>query len=288
MGWNGCGVTRSGSSRDKVLKGAAECSPEGLRYNPRAPVAQPFRAASWKHLASTLLDAAIATLIAPVCACCHQPLAHTLDGGVCGACWTSISVTSHSICNLCGDALPTWRADPSALCVRCRRRPRVISRGRAIGVYEGTLRDILHSLKYEGRRSVARGIGERMAAAGGEVLEGADALVPVPLHWFRQYQRGFNQAEELARHIGLPLEHALRRRRRTVTQTDLPESQRLRNVAGAFRVHRRAKVQGRVLVIVDDVSTTGATLDACAAALLERGAKEVRALTAARAVSRLV
>ena len=126
-----------------------------------------------------------------------------------------------------------------------------------------------------------------MAAAGSQVLDGADALVPVPLHWFRRFQRGFNQAEALARHIGLPVEPALRRRRPTVTQTDLPESQRLQNVAGAFTLRRGARVHGRVLVIVDDVSTTGATLDACATVLLGGGAKEVRALTAARAVSRL-
>jgi ComF family protein len=222
-----------------------------------------------------------------VCACCDTPLADTLAGPVCSRCWSTIPPPAHLLCDTCGDALPSWRADAGTRCTRCRRRPRVISRGRSIASYEGTLRDILHRLKYDGRRSLARPLGERMARAGKDVLRDADALVPVPLHWIRQYRRGFNQAEELARGAGLPVVHALRRSRRTVTQTDLPEAQRLANVVGAFRLRRGVKITGQVLVLVDDVSTTGATLDACARVLLEGGAAEVRALTAARAASRL-
>ena len=101
---------------------------------------------------------------------------------------------------------------------------RVISFGRSIGPYEGALRDILHALKYDGRRSVAAPLGRMMAATGADVLQGADCVVPVPLHLFRQYTRGFNQASELAGHLGLPVLHALRRTRATVTQTDLPEA----------------------------------------------------------------
>jgi ComF family protein len=222
-----------------------------------------------------------------VCACCDLPLDDTLDGCVCAHCWNSIPPPSLPICDVCGDALPSWRAEADTRCTRCRRRPRVITRGRSIASYEGTLRDVLHSLKYDGRRSIAKGIGERMAQSGAEVLDGADALVPVPLHWIRQYRRGYNQAEELARCIGLPVVDALRRSRRTVTQTDLPEAQRLANVSGAFRLRRSVRITGQVLVLVDDVSTTGATLDACARVLLDGGAAEVRALTAARAAARL-
>lgn len=146
---------------------------------------------------------------------------------------------------------------------------------------------VLHALKYDGRRSVAKGLGSRMAAAGAEVLDAADGVVPVPLHWIRQYSRGFNQADELASHIGPPVIRALRRSRRTVTQTDLPEAQRLRNVSGAFRLCGGLDVRDKILIVVDDVSTTGATLDACAQVLLDAGAREVRALTAARAAGRL-
>ena len=165
--------------------------------------------------------------------------------------------------------------------------PRVITVGRAIGSYDGTLREVVHALKYERRRSVARTLAARMTDAGSDVLDGADLVVPVPLHAVRRYVRGFNQAAELARHLGVPCAHALKRTRATTTQTDLPESERFRNVHDAFTLRRGAQVAGRIIVVVDDVSTTGATLDACARVLLAAGASEVRGLTAARAASRL-
>lgn len=271
-----------GAERVQVLTGAGSAP-----LDPSAPAPS----GTLRHLAapfSTLLDTLIATVIAPVCACCEQPLDDTLHGAVCGRCWSAIPPPAFPICAICGDALPTWRTDVvDTRCSRCRRRRRVITRGRSIAVYEGRLRDILQRLKYDGRRSVAKALGERMAAAGADVLEGADALVPVPLHWRRRYSRGFNQAEALAVHVGLPVMRAIVRTRRTVTQTDLPEPQRRQNVSGAFAIRRRARVQGLTLVLVDDVSTTGATLDACAGVLLDAGAKDVRALTAARAAARL-
>lgn len=159
--------------------------------------------------------------------------------------------------------------------------------GRAIGAYDGTLREILHALKYDRRRSVAEPLAARMAVAGADVLRGADLAVPVPLHFSRLYSRGFNQAAELARYLGLPVANALRRRRKTATQTDLPEPKRFDNVREAFALRWRIRVTGTIIVVVDDVSTTGATLDACARVLLAGGAREVRGLTAARAASRL-
>jgi len=157
----------------------------------------------------------------------------------------------------------------------------------AIGTYEGSLRAILHALKYDQRRSVARRLGVMLQAAGADVLAGADAVVPVPLHASRERSRGFNQAREIARHIGLPQMDILRRARRTAVQADLPAARRHANVRAAFVIGSPApSVVGLTLVLVDDVSTTGATLNACAATLLAAGAKEVRALTAARAVAR--
>jgi ComF family protein len=235
-----------------------------------------------------IANALVATLIAPTCVCCNRPLDDTLHGAVCAACWRSIPAPAHPLCQTCGDTLHTWRTEPhDPLCARCRRRARVISRGRSVAAYEGTLRDIVHALKYSRRRSVARGLALRMAAVGAEVLDGAHCVVPVPLHWTRRYKRGFNQSAELARYLHKPVVYALRRRRRTATQTDLPEGRRHDNVRGAFVLRWRADVHGRIVVLVDDVSTTGATLDACASVLLEGGALEVRALTAARAAARL-
>lgn len=233
-----------------------------------------------------LADALLGVLLAPVCACCHLPLDHPASGAVCAACWNAIPAPAGPLCGICGDTLPSWRdVDPARRCARCARSARVITIGRSIGAYEGPLRDIIQALKYGGRRSLARPLARLMVRAGGDVLDGADAVVPVPLHLFREYSRGFNQAAELARHLGLDVRHALRRTRATVTQTDLPEPERYRNVRGAFALTRPVP-RGSVLVVVDDVSTTGATLDACARVLLEAGAREVRGLTAARAAAR--
>jgi ComF family protein len=160
----------------------------------------------------------------------------------------------------------------------------LISLATAIGPYEATLRDVVHALKYDPRPSIARHLAMRMREAGAEVLDGADAVVPVPLHPARERTRGFNQARALAAHLGLPVLDALTRTRKTAPQADQPAAKRHVNVHGAFALAvTRAAVDGRVVVLVDDVSTTGATLNACAAPLLAAGVKEVRALTAAQA-----
>ena len=234
-------------------------------------------------------DALLCALLAPACATCREPMATALLGAVCARCWSAVTTASPPLCRTCGDTLSTWRpaANDDRLCARCARLARAISMGRAIGAYEGVLREIIHALKYGGRRSVARRLGALMREAGREVLDGADLAVPVPLHLTRYYVRGFNQAADLARHLSLPVAGALWRVRATSTQIDLPEARRHENVRDAFRVVRRAPIRGTVIVLVDDVSTTGATLDACARVLLGAGAKEVRALTAARAAARL-
>lgn len=235
-----------------------------------------------------LADGALAVLLAPSCAACKAPLDVPTRGPVCGGCWNAIVPITPPVCATCGGPLPSWRAISLAhtRCARCRRRPTRVVRTRSIGAYEGSLRAIVHALKYDGRRSIARPLAAAMRMHGSDVLERADVCVPVPLHPIRRYRRGFNQAEELARHLGLPIARALKRVRHTGTQADLPEARRHANVRGAFRLRWRADVRGLIVVVVDDVSTTGATLDACAATLLEAGAKEVRGLTAAKAVSR--
>lgn len=191
-------------------------------------------------------------------------------------------------CDACGEPLPSWRiiSIGERHCPRCRRRPSAISRARAAGAYDGTLRTLLHAFKYQQRRSLARPLADMMRARGGDVLTGADVVVPVPLHRRRRRRRGFNQAQDLAAHLGLPMVLALRRVRATASQADLPAAQRHRNVRDAFALGRRVTVGGLRVVLVDDVSTTGATLDACARVLLEAGAAEVRAITAARAIAR--
>jgi ComF family protein len=168
----------------------------------------------------------------------------------------------------------------------CDTLPPVITRATAIGPHEGRLREIIQALKYDPRPTVARHLAARMRDAGSEVLADADVVVPVPLHRSRERARGFNQARSLAMHLGLPVSDALVRMKKTESQADLPAERRHANVRGAFAVRPRAALDGRIVVLVDDVRTTGATLSACASALIDAGAAEVRALTAAKAALR--
>ena len=233
-------------------------------------------------------DAILAVLLAPACAACERPLDAPTRGPVCNGCWNSIALITAPVCDACGDPLPSWRiiSLECSRCPRCRRRDLPVTRGRTIGAYDGSLRAIVHALKYGGRRSIARPLASLLTTHGSDVLDEADIAVPVPLHRSRQRARGFNQAEEIARYLPIPTSRALRRIRATPSQTDLPAAKRHANVRDAFAFDRRKRVAGQIVVLVDDVSTTGATLDSCARVLLEAGAREVRALTAARVVSR--
>jgi ComF family protein len=166
----------------------------------------------------------------------------------------------------------------------------VIERGSAAGEHDGALRNIIHAFKYEGRRSLAAPLAALMRHASSGILADADALVPVPLHPWRRLCRGFNPAADLAHFLDPPVVDALWRTRATAPQAGLTAVARRRNVRGAFRLspflspaERAAYLQGKVVVLVDDVRTTGATLESCALVLKNAGAREVRSITAARA-----
>lgn len=237
-------------------------------------------------------DALIAVAIAPRCAACKAVLEHPLDGPVCASCWLAIPALRPPLCRTCGGMLPSWRTISLHMqrCAACRRRPGFVDAGRAVGAYEGTLREIIHAFKYEGRRTIGARLGTLLRAAGEDLVSDAHCAIPVPLHSSRRVRRGFNQAADLARALDLPVVHALWRSRATSPQTGLTASARRRNVGGAFTMSpllRRSvlesHVAGHAIILVDDVWTTGATLNECARVLKEAGAEEVRALTIARA-----
>jgi ComF family protein len=170
--------------------------------------------------------------------------------------------------------------------------PPAYNRARAAVRYDEIARTLVHALKYGDRLDLAPVMGGWMANAGRALLEDVDALVPVPLHWRRQWARRFNQsallAEVVAKTSGIPVAHAtLRRIKVTSQQVGLARSERAQNVQGAFRVSAEAKpdVAGRRLVLVDDVLTSGATIDACARALLRAGTANVDVLVFARVVA---
>jgi ComF family protein len=216
-----------------------------------------------RHAADALLGVALA----PACAACGSVLDAPLDGAVCPVCWNGVQRVAHA---------DTTAHDP-------------IDAWRAAGEYEGRLREIVHAFKYDGRRSLAAPLAAMMRDSGRDLLEAADAVVPVPLHPWRRLRRGFNQADALAAHLRLPVWRALWRTRATAPQADLDPAQRRRNVRRAFRVSpfaRTLPLRGARVLLVDDVRTTGATLEACARTLKAAGVREVAALTAARASGR--
>jgi ComF family protein len=154
--------------------------------------------------------------------------------------------------------------------------------------FTGSARRALHALKYDGERRLAAPLGEAMASRWRIAGRGGDLLVPVPVHASRRRERGFDQAEDLARAcgrtLGLPVVCALVREERTLAQHALDRSDRATNVGSAFGLRHGAAAQvgERWVVLIDDITTTGATLAACAVALYEAGALAVSALTVAR------
>jgi ComF family protein len=240
------------------------------------------------RIARAATDAALSILLAPSCAACQRLLDHPSRGCICEACWSSVSLITPPVCDRCGDPV-TLAPD---LCRRCRRMARALDRGRAAGHYQDALRDIIHAFKYEGRRTLAKPLAALMHRQAGALLDDVDWIVPVPLHWRRERERGFNQASDLARALIATtprprLLHALRRVKHTTVQADLPAARRHKNVRDAFALSRRTHpLNGSCVLLVDDVSTTGATIEACARVLKDAGVKEVRAITAARVVTR--
>jgi ComF family protein len=240
-----------------------------------------------------LSDAANATVrlfLAPVCLCCRTPLEAPLRSPACPACWKAIAAITPPCCAICGDALPAFAAD-GRLCARCDADPPPFSRARSAGRYDGPLRALIHALKYRHCRPLAAPLAALAVRAGGDVLAGADAVVPVPLHPWRAVTRGFNQADDLARGMGLPVWRVLRRTRGGPAQVTLSAADRHANVQGAFALTRRTGASARArrrlaratVVVVDDVMTTGATIAACCRVLADAGVSDVRALTVARA-----
>ena len=225
-----------------------------------------------RHGLIAIADGVLAALLAPACLSCAAVLDAPTASPLCMRCWRRVAKFPTGV-DL-GHGLPA------------------IAGVMAIGPFDAVLRDVIHGWKFQGRRSLATELGPMLREAGARLLSGADAVVPVPLHPWRQWTRGYNQAALLASTLGLPVWHVLKRTRATPSQSRLDAQARRRNVRKAFASGgwwpgsseaARRRVHGRVIVLVDDVVTTGATLDACARVLRAAGAREVRALAAARA-----
>ncbi|MGU9978548.1 ComF family protein [Phreatobacter sp. HK31-P] len=227
-------------------------------------------------------------LLPPLCLACRNPVGS--HHALCPHCWKGVAFITAPVCERLGTPL-AFDLGPGALSPEAIANPPAFDRARAVFRFDEVGRALIHGLKYGDRLEVAVALSGWMAVAGREMLADADALVPVPLHWTRLVARRFNQAAELTRHLsqrtGIANEAMLLKRvRRTRHQVGLTRAQRLDNVTGAFRIaeDRKGWVRGKRVVLVDDVLTTGATIEACCRVFRRAGAARIDVLTAARVV----
>lgn len=215
-------------------------------------------------------------LFPPRCVNCKKN-----GGALCPQCLASMRYVSPPFCPRCN----YLRVSTQANCPDCRAHPRIITRIRAPALHEGVMREAIHALKYNRRRDVAQPLAQILAPLISQFDTRIDLLTSVPLHRARERERGYNQAELLAeqtaRAVRCTYARVLERTRATTDQIGLNARERRNNVENAFRAD--VPVKDLNIVLIDDVCTTGATLDACAAALFAQGARAVYGLTVARA-----
>jgi ComF family protein len=231
---------------------------------------------NWKYAMERFLD----FLFPPRCAGCKKSSVI-----LCPTCYASIRLLSPPFCKYCYASLVT-----GSFCQKCAYHPLRFNGLRVVGAYQEPLRSYIYALKYHGNKRLALPLGSLLAQTYKRTGLVADMIVPVPLHAQRQQQRGYNQAQLLAEvcsaQLGLPLHVSLLTRiRATTSQTLLPMSERLRNVTGAFILdpnYGNRAISKRSILLIDDICTTGATLEACAAPLFAAGVKTVWGLVLAR------
>jgi ComF family protein len=237
------------------------------------------------HLAGAMLD----LLLPPLCLGCARLVGGA--GTLCPKCWQRLDLIERPYCERLGTPfsadLGYGLISPKAIA-----EPPAFARARAVARFDGTGRLLVHRLKYSDRLDLSAAMGGWMARAGAELLAEADLLVPVPLHRLRLWGRRFNQAGELAKAISrradVPVAHeALVRRKATRSQVGLSAGERARNLSGAFRAGDKPLIAGKRIVLIDDVMTTGATLNSAARVLRRAGAAEVDALVFALVAERV-
>ena len=231
---------------------------------------------------------ALDTALPPLCVACKDQVGD--QGGLCAACWSKLAFIAPPYCERLGIPF-LYDAGPGILSMEAIADPPAYARARAAVRYDDIARKLVHAFKFGDRIDLGTTMGGWMAQAGRALVADSDGLVPVPLHWRRLWARRFNQAVVLSDSIssssGVPVIHdVLKRRRATRQQIGLSKSERGDNVQGAFRVppEARALIRGKRLTLVDDVLTSGSTVDACARALLRAGAGNVDVLVFARVV----
>ncbi len=221
----------------------------------------------------------------PVCVACQARLADAQT--LCGPCWRSIRFIQPPLCDRLGIPLP-YSSGAMTQSARALADPPDYDRARAVGLYTGALSRLVVQFKYSDRLDAQHVLSRLMYGAGRELLADADVIMPVPLHWRRLASRTYNQSAVLAQRIGtlarVPvIVDGLIRHKRTRQQVELTGAQRLQNPRGAFRLNagRSSRIAGAKIVLIDDVITTGSTINACARVLRKAGAVRIDVLAAA-------
>ncbi len=236
------------------------------------------------------LESGLGLAYPPLCQVCLENAAGRKAGYVCGPCTTKVSLIADPCCERCGTPFE-GEVHSLTSCGHCRGVSWHIDHARAAARFSDPLSQVIHQFKYAQANYFEPFLKHLLQGVVSTVLsrENFDCVIPVPLHPLKERERGFNQSEPLAasvaRQLGLPMNNrAVRRVRFTDAQAGLSRSARLRNVAGAFAPHPTASASGERVLLIDDVMTTGATLNACAKALRAAGAARVVACTVARAL----
>lgn len=264
-----------------------------MSSSPASPAAAPEQqdgaAAGFTPRFTVFFHALFSVLFPDSCRLCEEPLDRFTWAPVCRPCLDGL-LPLRAAAGLCAQCGTPRQAPGAEVCGRCAAGEYDFDQARSFGAYEGALRELVHLLKYRRMSALARPLGRRLAEAFAREWKRGDfdAVVAVPLSAARRRERGYNQAEllarELARRCGVPCQRdTCRRVRATPPQTGLTRAQRLENLRGAFAAGpRAAELSGKRILLVDDVFTTGATLTVCSQALRRAGARRVCALTVAR------
>lgn len=234
-----------------------------------------------------LLDRLMHALLPAPCLGCGRPLpAAGAPLNLCAVCRAALAPVLRQTCTACLRPLAAHALPEGYRCGVCQESPPAFDRLIALWSYQPPLDAVVRGLKFGRLDYLGRHLAEALATGLGPRLAEHDRVIPVPLHWRRRLARGYNQAERIARplagRLGLPCLQALARRRATPPQSLLGREERLANLRKAFHVPRPDRVRGLRVLLVDDVATTGATLDAAATALKKAGAAAVTALVAGR------
>lgn len=238
--------------------------------------------------AKPIITKALNAIYPPQCLSCKTIIGE--NGNLCPDCWEVIHFISGSKCNICGIPFE-YEINEAAICGSCMFKKPSYDCARAVFKYDDASRSLITSFKYSDKIAASDYFAKWIARSASDLIDEADLIVAVPLHRIRLFTRRYNQssllANSLAKLTKKPIHHnMLRRTKNTKPQAGMMFKQRILNVRGAFKINAKYAdlIKGKNIILIDDVMTTGATIEACAKAIKKAGASKVTALTVARTV----